>query len=541
MLGKVLSCAVYGLEASLVSVEVDIASGLPLFAVVGLPDAAVKESKDRVRAAIKNSGFSFPVKKITVNLAPADLKKEGSAFDLPVAIGILSAEGMVPEARPSSDASGDASGAGGSRPLSLQEVLIIGELSLDGTVRGVHGALPMAAAAKRLGLKGVILPAENAAEAAVVDGVAVYGVSTLPQVVELLAGRAAVAPTRVKLDGLLGCGAQSGEDFSDVKGQEQAKRALEIAAAGGHHLLMIGPPGSGKTMLAQRLPTILPELAFEEAIETTTIHSVTGSLRPQQALIGQRPFRSPHHTISDAGMIGGGQVPRPGEVSLAHHGVLFLDELPEFRRNVLEVLRQPLESGRVTIARATASLSFPARFMLVAAMNPCPCGFFTDPQRACHCTPPQIQRYRAKISGPLLDRIDVQIEVPAVPFRELSTDRSQESSTAIRTRVMEARARQRARYRADGIACNAELSPKLLRKYCPVDDASKRLLELAMQRLGLSARAYGRILKVARTIADLEGRDAIQPPDVAEAIAYRSLDRQAGDRQEGDRRIGGTA
>ena len=527
MLGKVLSCAVYGLEASLVSVEVDLASGLPLFAVVGLPDAAVKESKDRVRAAIKNSGFSFPVKKITVNLAPADLKKEGSAFDLPMAVGILSAEGVVPETAGS--------------PLPLQEVLIIGELSLDGTVRGVHGALPMAAAARRLGLKGVILPAENAAEAAVVDGVAVYGVSTLPQVVELLAGRATLAPTRVKLDHLLGCGAQSGEDFSDVKGQEQAKRALEIAAAGGHHLLMIGPPGSGKTMLAQRLPTILPELAFEEAIETTTIHSVTGSLRPQQALIGQRPFRSPHHTISDAGMIGGGQVPRPGEVSLAHHGVLFLDELPEFRRNVLEVLRQPLESGRVTIARATASLSFPARFMLVAAMNPCPCGFFTDPQRACHCTPPQIQRYRAKISGPLLDRIDVQIEVPAVPFRELSTDRSQESSTAIRSRVMNARAVQRARYLAEGIACNAELSPKLVRKYCRVDDASKRLLELAMQRLGLSARAYGRILKVARTIADLDGRDAIQSTDVAEAIAYRSLDRGPGDSGLGDRRLEGTA
>ena len=513
MLGKVLSCAVYGLEASPVSVEVDVAAGLPLFAVVGLPDAAVKESKDRVRAAIKNAGFSFPVKKITVNLAPADLKKEGSAFDLPMAVGILAAEGMVPQTP-----------AARSR---LRELLIVGELSLDGTIRGVRGALPMAASAKRLGFAGIIVPAENAEEAAVVEGLAVYGVSTLPQVVEFLNRRLAIEPTRVDVERLLRRCSHHAEDFSDVKGQDQAKRALEVAAAGGHHLLMMGPPGSGKTMLARRLPTILPNLDFDDAIETSTIHSVAGSLRLQQPLVATRPFRSPHHTISDAAMIGGGPVPRPGEVSLSHHGVLFLDELPEFRRNVLEVLRQPLEEGTVTISRAAASVNYPARFMLVAAMNPCPCGFLTDPRRSCQCTPPQIRRYRAKISGPLLDRIDVQVEVPAVPFQHLSDDRPHESSGAIRARVVKARAAQRARYQADGgIGSNAQLSVRLVKKYCGIDADGKRLLELAMQRFGFSARAYARILKVARTIADLDGRERIQAPDVAEAISYRSFDRR---------------
>ena len=507
MLATVLSSAMLGIDAYIVKVEVDVAGGMPSFSTVGLPDNAIKESRDRVTAAIKNSGFYFPPTRITANLAPADIRKAGSAFDLPIAIGVMAATNQVNLA-------------------SLENVIVLGELALDGSIRGIQGGLPIAIAAKEHGIHDLILPAENAKEAAIVEGVNVYPVTNLAEAAALLNSEKEIAPEphTLNTDGH-NEHADLHLDLLDVKGQEHAKRAIEVAAAGGHNLIMIGPPGSGKTMIAKRIPSILPKLSINESLETTKIQSIIGILPSDTPLVVTRPYRSPHHTISDAGLIGGGKVPRPGEVSLAHNGVLFLDELPEFRRNVLEVMRQPLEDRQVTISRASASLTYPASFMLVAAMNPCPCGFFSDPTRDCKCSPNQIQNYVSRISGPLLDRIDIQVEVPAVKYAELANETTGEPSVHVQGRVEKARQAQQQRFTDTAIHANANMESKQIREYCKIDSQAQDLLRVAINQLGLSARAYDRILKVARTIADLDENPHIEAVHVSEAIQYRSLDR----------------
>ena len=506
MLARVLSSAVLGIDAFLVEVEVDITSGLPTFTTVGLPEASVKESKERVKSAINNSGYTFPDDRITVNLAPAHIKKEGTGFDLPIALGILTATRIIPQEI-------------------ISKYLVLGELSLDGRIKPVKGSLPMALAAKDARYTGIIVPYDNGREASVVDKITVLPVKTLSQIVSFFRGFSQIKPEKTDISSIFKNKKSFDVDFSEVKGQEHAKRSLEVAAAGGHNLIMIGPPGSGKTMLAKRLPTILPPMTFEEAIETTKIFSVIGMLPKDEALITKRPFRSPHHTISDAGLIGGGHIPRPGEVSLAHNGVLFLDELSEFKKHVLEVLRQPLEDLRVTISRAALSITYPSSFMLVAAMNPCPCGYFSDPKHECRCTYPQIYRYRSKISGPLMDRIDIHVEVPAVAYKDLIGEPNSESSEDIKIRVTDARERQFQRFKRTKIYCNAQMINRHIKKHCKIDNASAELLETAVEKLGLSARAYNRILKISRTIADLDDSPDVKVDHISEAVQYRSLDR----------------